>query len=82
MAGRVNDANSTAVRAGLALAIQHVALSLVFDVPGMAWLFFAFSPLALPLDFIYIRLSRLLPVALAHFVMDLQLVVQLALMTQ
>lgn len=82
MAGRVNDANSTAVRAGLALAIQHVALSLVFDVSYMAWRFFAFSPLALPLGFIYTRISRLLPVALAHFLMDLQLVVHLALMTQ
>jgi membrane protease YdiL (CAAX protease family) len=70
------------VLAGLALAFQHVALPLVDDVPYMAWRFLAFIPLALVLGVIYSKTKRLLPIAIAHFLMDLQLVVQLLLMNQ
>jgi membrane protease YdiL (CAAX protease family) len=63
--------------AGLPLAFQHVALPLVTDVPYMAWRFAAFIPLALALGFIYNRTKKLLPIAMAHYVMDLQLAVTL-----
>ncbi len=63
--------------AGLPLAFQHVALPLVTDVPYMAWRFASFIPLALALGFIYNRTKKLLPIAMAHYVMDLQLAVTL-----
>ncbi|USK72091.1 CPBP family intramembrane glutamic endopeptidase [Peribacillus asahii] len=68
------------ILAGLALAFQHVALPLVFDIPYMLWRFLSFIPLALTLGFIYMRTKRLIPIMLAHYLMDLQLVIQLALM--
>ncbi len=67
--------------AGLALALQHIALPLVFDLPYMLWRFLSFLPLALVLALIYTRTKRLFPIVLAHFLMDLQLVIQLATMT-
>ncbi|MEO2077366.1 MAG: CPBP family intramembrane glutamic endopeptidase [Bacillus sp. (in: firmicutes)] len=66
---------------GLFLAFQHVALPLVFDGPYMMWRFLSFLPLALILGLIYSKTNRLLPIAIAHFLMDLQLVVQLLLLT-
>lgn len=66
---------------GLFLAFQHVALPLVFDGPYMLWRFLSFLPLAFILGFIFNKTNRLLPIAIAHFLMDLQLVVQLLLMT-
>lgn len=65
--------------AGLALAFQHVALPLVVDVPYMLWRFVSFIPLAIGLGFIFSRTKKLFPIALAHFVMDLQLAIQLFL---
>jgi len=59
--------------AGLALAFQHVALPLVADVPYMLWRFVSFIPLAIALGFIYTRTKKLLPIAAAHSIMDLQL---------
>ncbi|HZG86871.1 CPBP family intramembrane glutamic endopeptidase [Paenibacillus sp.] len=61
--------------AGLALAFQHVVLPLVADPAYMMWRFVAFIPLAVALGFIYNRTKRLLPIAAAHAVMDLQLAV-------
>ncbi|WP_413301744.1 CPBP family intramembrane glutamic endopeptidase [Bacillus sp. 1P10SD] len=66
---------------GLFLAFQHVALPLVFDGPYMMWRFLSFVPLAIILGIIFNKTNRLLPIAIAHFLMDLQLVVQLMLMT-
>ncbi|MCR2805748.1 CPBP family glutamic-type intramembrane protease [Paenibacillus soyae] len=63
--------------AGLALAFQHVALPLVLDVPYMLWRFAAFIPLGLAIGFIFSRTKRLLPIAMAHYVMDLQLAITL-----
>ena len=65
------------VLAGLALAFQHVALPLVADVPYMLWRFTAFIPLAIALGFIYNRTKNLLPIAIAHMVMDLQLILSM-----
>ncbi|MFT4415426.1 type II CAAX prenyl endopeptidase Rce1 family protein [Fredinandcohnia humi] len=67
--------------AGIALALQHIALPLVFDIPYMAWRFLSFLPLAIGLGFIFTKTNRLLPIAAAHFLMDLQLIIQLWLMT-
>jgi hypothetical protein len=64
---------------GLALAFQHVALPLVFDVPYMLWRFVGFIPLAIALGYIFSRTKRLFPIALAHYVMDLQMAVQVFL---
>ncbi len=69
------------VLAGLALAFQHIALPLVFDMPYMLWRFLSFIPLALVLAFIYTKTKRLFPIVLAHYLIDLQLVIQLAAMT-
>lgn len=62
---------------GLALAFQHIALPMVFDVPYMLWRFLSFIPLAIALGFIFSRTKKLLPIAMAHYVMDLQLVVSI-----
>ncbi|WP_158299280.1 CPBP family glutamic-type intramembrane protease [Paenibacillus antri] len=70
---------SAALLAGLALAFQHVALPIVADVPYMLWRFAAFIPLAVALGFIFHRTNRLLPIAAAHGVMDLQLAVTVLL---
>ncbi|WP_042461386.1 CPBP family glutamic-type intramembrane protease [Neobacillus dielmonensis] len=67
--------------AGTFLALQHIALPLVFDVPYMLWRFLSFVPLAMVLGFIFTKTNRLLPIAIAHGLMDLQLVVQLLIMT-
>lgn len=65
------------VLAGSALAFQHVALPLVPDVPYMLWRFTAFIPLGIAIGFIFSRTKKLLPIAMAHYVMDLQLAVTL-----
>ncbi|RIX50103.1 CPBP family intramembrane metalloprotease [Paenibacillus nanensis] len=61
--------------AGLALAFQHVALPIVGDIPYMLWRFAAFIPLGIAIGFIFTRTKKLLPIAMAHYVMDLQLAV-------
>ncbi|MCK8487051.1 CPBP family glutamic-type intramembrane protease [Paenibacillus sp. MBLB2552] len=63
--------------AGLALAFQHIVLPIVADVPYMLWRFVAFIPLGIAIGFIFSRTRRLLPIALAHYVMDLQLAITL-----
>lgn len=62
--------------AGLALAFQHVALPLVFDIPYMLWRFVGFIPLAIALGFIFNKSNRLFPIILVHLLLDLQMVVQ------
>jgi hypothetical protein len=59
--------------AGLALALQHIALPLVFDIPYMTWRFVSFIPLALAVGFIFSRTQRLFPIVLVHYIMDLQM---------
>ncbi|TMV46241.1 CPBP family intramembrane metalloprotease [Paenibacillus mesophilus] len=66
---------------GLALAFQHIVLPMVFDVPYMLWRFLSFIPLAIALGFIFSRTKKLLPIALAHYVMDLQLGAQVFLVS-
>lgn len=60
---------------GMALAFQHVALPVVTDSLYMLWRFTAFLPLAIGLGLIYMRTKKLLPIVLAHYIMDLQLIV-------
>lgn len=61
------------VLAGLFLALQHIALPLIFDGPYLIWRFVSFIPLAVALGFLFARSKRLFPVAAAHFVMDFQM---------
>jgi membrane protease YdiL (CAAX protease family) len=68
--------------AGLGLALQHITLPLVFDAPYMIWRFLAFVPLAIVLGVIFTKTKRLLPIVIAHGIMDLQLVLQLILLLQ
>lgn len=66
-----------AVFAGLALALQHIAMPIMFDVNFMLWRFLSFIPLAIALGFIYNRTNKLLPIIIVHFIMDLQVVSQI-----
>jgi len=67
--------------AGSALALQHIALPVVMDGNYMLWRFLSFVPLALVLGYIFTKTKRLVPIAIAHFLMDLQLIIQLVMMT-
>jgi membrane protease YdiL (CAAX protease family) len=66
-----------ALLAGLALALQHIAMPIVSDVPFMLWRVLSFLPLAIALGFIYNRTKKLLPIIIVHFIMDLQLTFQI-----
>lgn len=57
------------------LAFQHTVLPLVFEWDFFLWRFISFLPLAIVLGYIYSRTRRLLPLMIAHFVMDLQMAV-------
>jgi hypothetical protein len=63
----------------LFLAIQHGPLPLVFDGPYWIWRMFSFIPLAIVLAFIYSRTRNNAPLVIAHYVMDLQMVVYVLL---
>lgn len=67
------------VLVGLALAFQHVFLPIVFDFPYLLWRLFSLLPLALILGLVYTKTNRLLPIVIVHFLMDLQLVLQMFL---
>jgi membrane protease YdiL (CAAX protease family) len=74
---RFNNVWMAASLAGFALALQHIAMPIVFDVPFMLWRLLSFIPLAVALGFIYNRTKNLLPIVIVHFIMDLQIVVQI-----
>lgn len=67
------------VLVGLALAFQHVFLPIVFDFHYVLWRLFSLLPLALILGLVYTKANRLLPIVIVHFLMDLQLVLQMFL---
>ena len=61
--------------ASFALAFQHIALPLVFDWQFMLWRVLAFLPVAIVLAVIFLKTKRLFPLMIAHFLMDLQVMV-------
>lgn len=67
--------------AGIALAAQHIVLPLVFEMDYMLWRIFSFLPFAILLGFIFTKTNRLLPIVIVHYLIDLQLIIQLGLMT-
>jgi hypothetical protein len=54
------------------LAIQHVCIPLVFEANYLVWRFLSFLPLAVFFGWVYLRVRRLLPLVIVHFLMDLQ----------
>lgn len=57
------------------LAVQHVAFPLVLDGKFLLWRLVAFLPLALVVGLLYMRMRRLVPILIVHYLMDLQLVI-------
>jgi membrane protease YdiL (CAAX protease family) len=53
-----------------AWSFQHVVMPLTFDANFMAYRLLASLPLAVFETFLYLRLRRLIPLALAHALMD------------
>jgi membrane protease YdiL (CAAX protease family) len=55
------------------LAAQHIALPLIFEWKFILWRFLAFIPLALIVGVIYLRTRRLIPLMVAHGLIDASL---------
>lgn len=55
------------------LAAQHMVLPLIFEWKFMLWRFLAFIPLALIVGILYLRTRRLIPLMVAHGLIDLSL---------
>jgi membrane protease YdiL (CAAX protease family) len=55
------------------LAAQHAALPLIFEWKFVLWRFLAFIPLALVVGLIYLRTRRLIPLMVAHGLIDASL---------
>ncbi|PLS18013.1 hypothetical protein CVD28_10050 [Bacillus sp. M6-12] len=62
--------------AGMALALQHVFLPLIFDPSYMLWRFFSFIPMAIILGAIFLKTRRLSTIIMVHYLLDLQLIIQ------
>lgn len=58
-----------------ALAFQHIALPLIFEWDFMLWRVVSFIPVALLLAIIFMKTRRLFPLMIAHFLMDLQVMI-------
>ncbi|MCA1029513.1 hypothetical protein LCL95_00545 [Bacillus timonensis] len=64
------------------LAFQHLTLPIVIgDTKFMIWHVIAFLPMALIVGFLYIKTRRMVPLLIVHFLMDLQLVVNVFLLS-
>eukprot|EP01027_Heterolobosea_sp_BB2_P007878 GEZU01011696.1.p1 GENE.GEZU01011696.1~~GEZU01011696.1.p1 ORF type:complete len:287 (-),score=7.93 GEZU01011696.1:108-968(-) len=61
------------------LSAQHVAIPIILDGPFLLWRLVSLLPLALFVGLVYIRMRRLMPLVLVHFLMDLQLGVTLVI---
>lgn len=60
---------------GLFLSIQHGPLPVVFGGSYLVWRLFSFIPLAIVVGIIYSRTRNVFPLIIAHFIMDLQMVI-------
>lgn len=76
---------STGIALSLAaffLAFQHFTLPItVNDFPFMIWHFVSMVPIALAVGFIYMKIRRLLPIMIVHYVMDVMAVLGLFMMS-
>ncbi|OCA87997.1 hypothetical protein A8F94_09215 [Bacillus sp. FJAT-27225] len=74
---RLSGKTSALLLVSLGLALQHAFLPLVFEADYMLWRVVAFIPLAIIVGFIFAKTKRLWPIVVVHFLMDLQLVIQI-----
>ena len=63
------------VLAATFLALQHIAIPLYLDLKYMLWRFLSFLPFAFFAGYIYLKIRRLLPIMVLHYLADLYLVV-------
>ncbi|MFJ7728584.1 type II CAAX prenyl endopeptidase Rce1 family protein [Neobacillus sp. NPDC097160] len=57
------------------LAFQHLTLPILFDdVKYMIWHAICFIPLSIVVGFIYIKIRRLVPIMIVHWIMDVSVV--------
>jgi len=61
------------------LSIQHGPLPIVLDGPYIVWRLFAFLPLAIVVGWIFHKTRNITPLIIAHFIMDLQMVIYVLL---
>ncbi len=67
--------------AAACLALQHIAIPLYLDFKYILWRFLSFLPFALFAGYIYLRIRRLVPLMVLHFLADLPLAVVTLVMT-
>ncbi|MBN2323436.1 MAG: CPBP family intramembrane metalloprotease [Spirochaetes bacterium] len=63
------------------LAVQHMGIPMVFEANYLFWRFLSFLPLAAFFGWVYLRIRRLLPLVIVHFLMDLQVSVMVFIMS-
>ena len=61
------------VLAATFLALQHIAFPLIPEADVVLWRFVSTWPLAFLVGGLYLRMRRLVPLTIVHFIMDLQL---------
>ncbi|WP_117152613.1 type II CAAX prenyl endopeptidase Rce1 family protein [Paraliobacillus quinghaiensis] len=64
-----------------AFAFQHISLPLLFDYQFMLWRVFSYLPLALMLAVIFFSNKRLFPIMIAHFLLDLQAIITILIIS-
>ncbi len=57
------------------LALQHIGIPLYLDPKYFLWRFLSFLPFALFAGYIYLRIRRLLPIMVLHYLADLPLAI-------
>ena len=57
------------------LALQHIGIPLYLDLKYFLWRFLSFLPFAFFAGYIYLRIRRLLPIMVLHYLADLPLAV-------
>ncbi len=63
------------VLAATFLALQHIAIPLYLDLKYILWRFLSFLPFAFFAGYIYLRIRRLRPIMVLHYLADLPLAV-------
>lgn len=64
------------------LAFQHVTLPItVDDFKFMVWHFVSMIPLAVAVGVIYVKVRRLLPIMIVHYIMDIMAILGLVMMS-
>lgn len=63
------------------LAFQHYVMPVSGDVKFMVWHFVSMIPISLAFTLFFLRTKRLLPLMMVHYLLDLQLAVNIMLVT-